>query len=146
MALTMPTHLLRGHEQPRAQLLYREFNAARDVVCERAFWEKGAAQRGALALESGRPVDEFDVWAFTISWEMDYFNLVDLLRQTGIPPLARTGLGRRMGWAAVAVAHCGRPRRDHEPGAGCALLRRHPHRRGRGSAAPVRGPLPHGPG
>ena len=27
---------------------------------------------------------EFDVWAFTISWEMDYFHVVDLLRQSGI--------------------------------------------------------------
>ncbi|MCB9162108.1 MAG: radical SAM protein [Caldilineaceae bacterium] len=96
VALTMPNTYYVGMSSLALQLLYREFNAVRDVVCERVFWEKGAAQRGAplLSLESGRPVDEFDVWAFTISWEMDYFNLVDLLRQAGIPPLAADRAGQ----------------------------------------------------
>ena len=31
---------------------------------------------------------EADVWAFTISYEMDYFNVVEMLRQAGVPPLA----------------------------------------------------------
>ena len=72
------------------QLLYRRFNAEEDVVCERIFWEKGAAQAGKplLSLESGAPAADFAVWAFTISWEMDYFNVVELLRQAKIPPLA----------------------------------------------------------
>ncbi|MEZ4580057.1 MAG: hypothetical protein R3A10_00125 [Caldilineaceae bacterium] len=89
-------------------------------------------------------MDEFDVWAFTISWEMDYFNLVDLLRQTGIRRWP-DWLGRRNGMGGRAVAHCGRLRDFMNPSR-LRLLRRHPHRRGRGSAAPVRGPLPHGPG
>ncbi|NJN83185.1 MAG: hypothetical protein HC802_13475 [Caldilineaceae bacterium] len=42
-----------------------------------------------LSLESKRPASDFAVWAFTISWEMDYFNVVELLRQAGIPPLAQ---------------------------------------------------------
>lgn len=90
VALTMPNTYYVGMSSLALQLLYRWFNAETDVVCERVFWEKGAAQRGLplLSLESARPLDEFDVWAFTISWEMDYFNLVDMLRQAGIPPLA----------------------------------------------------------
>ena len=41
-----------------------------------------------VTLESQTPVAEFDVWAFTISFEMDYFNVVTMLRQAGVPPLA----------------------------------------------------------
>ncbi len=40
------------------------------------------------ALESGSPLDYFPVIAFSLSYEMDYFNLVLLLRAAGIPPLA----------------------------------------------------------
>jgi radical SAM superfamily enzyme YgiQ (UPF0313 family) len=37
------------------------------------------------ALESGAPLDYFPVIAFSISYEMDYFNVVALLRSAGIP-------------------------------------------------------------
>lgn len=90
VALTMPNSYYVGMSSLALQLLYAMFNGEDDVVCERIFWEKGAAQAGRplLSLEGARPAAEFDVWAFTISWEMDYFNVVELLRQSGIPPLA----------------------------------------------------------
>jgi radical SAM superfamily enzyme YgiQ (UPF0313 family) len=90
VALTMPNTYFVGMSSLALQLLYRRFNADEDVVCERIFWEKGAAQAGKqlLSLENAMPAASFDVWAFTISWEMDYFNVVELLRQAGIPPLA----------------------------------------------------------
>jgi len=90
VALTMPNTYYVGMSSLALQLIYAAFNCEDDVVCERIFWEKGAAAAGLplRALESGRRADEFDVWAYTISWEMDYFNVVDLLRQAGIPPLA----------------------------------------------------------
>lgn len=90
IALTMPSTYYVGMSSLALQLLYARFNAEDDVVCERIFWEKGAAQAGkpALSLESSRPAADFAVWAFTISWEMDDFNVVDLLRQAGMPPLA----------------------------------------------------------
>jgi len=90
VALTMPNTYYVGMSSLALQLLYGMFNRDPDVVCERVFWEKGAAQSGAalLSLESERPAAEFDLWAFTVSWEMDYFNVVELLRQAGIPALA----------------------------------------------------------
>ncbi|MCB9152112.1 MAG: radical SAM protein [Caldilineaceae bacterium] len=90
VALTMPNTYYVGMSSLALQLLYSWFNREDDIVCERIFWEKGAAQAGAplLSLESARPAADFDLWAFTISWEMDYFNVVELLRQAGIPPLA----------------------------------------------------------
>ena len=38
------------------------------------------------------------VWAFTISYEMDYFNVIDMLRQAGVPPLAED---RDESWPAL---------------------------------------------
>jgi radical SAM superfamily enzyme YgiQ (UPF0313 family) len=90
VALTMPNSYFVGMSSLALQILYRVFNADDDVVCERIFWEKGAAQSRTplLSLESDSPPTDFDVWAFTISWEMDYFNVIELLRQAGIPPKA----------------------------------------------------------
>ncbi|RIK38523.1 MAG: hypothetical protein DCC55_20930, partial [Chloroflexi bacterium] len=90
VALTMPNTYYVGMSSLALQLLYRLFNAQPDFLCERIFWEKGAAQTGAplLSLENERPAADFDLWAFTISWEMDYFHVVELLRQARIPPLA----------------------------------------------------------
>ena len=92
VALAFPNTYYVGMSSLALQILYRRFNEHPDVVCERVFWEKGGGDgkgRGSLlSLESGRRVDEFAVWAFTISYEMDYFNVVDMLRQAGVPPLA----------------------------------------------------------
>lgn len=90
VALTFPNSYYVGMSSLAFQLLYHWLNAEPDVVCERIFWRKGAAANGEplLSQESGRRADTFDIWAFTISWEMDYFNVVEMLRQAGIPPLA----------------------------------------------------------
>ena len=94
VALTFPNSYYVGMSSLAFQLLYRWLNAEHDVVCERIFWQKGAAasEQPLLSLESGRTADSFDIWAFTISWEMDYFNVVEMLRQAGIPPLSRERL------------------------------------------------------
>jgi radical SAM superfamily enzyme YgiQ (UPF0313 family) len=79
--------------------LYRLFNDQPDVVCERAFSPhetyRSAPHHDApilsapiLSIESQRPLTDFPVIAFTISYEMDYFNAVQMLRGAGIPPLA----------------------------------------------------------
>jgi radical SAM superfamily enzyme YgiQ (UPF0313 family) len=71
--------------------VYRLFNDQPDVVCERAFWGYQSApadDEPVISLESQRPLTDFSVIAFTISYEMDYFNAVQLLRRAGIPPLA----------------------------------------------------------
>lgn len=94
------------------QALYGLLNQRADVVCERAFAEpprvggdagradwtgdeeyrlSGGKERiGPLpaTVESGRPLDEFAALAFTLSFELDYFNLPDLLERAAIPPLA----------------------------------------------------------
>jgi radical SAM superfamily enzyme YgiQ (UPF0313 family) len=71
--------------------VYRLFNDQPDVVCERAFFGYQSPPRDdetILSIESQRPLTDFPVIAFTISYEMDYFNAVQLLRRARIPPLA----------------------------------------------------------
>lgn len=68
--------------------IYRLFNDEPDVVCERAFYgirETLRPDEPALSLESQRPLIDFPVIAFTISYEMDYFNVIQVLRRAGIP-------------------------------------------------------------
>jgi radical SAM superfamily enzyme YgiQ (UPF0313 family) len=71
--------------------VYRLFNDQPDVVCERAFSGYQSPPRDdetILSIESQRPLTDFPVIAFTISYEMDYFNAVQLLRRAGVPLLA----------------------------------------------------------
>ena len=90
VALAFPNTYYVGMSSLALQIIYQTFNALPDVVCERVFWDKDGRQAGRslISLESQRDVDEFDVLAFTISYEMDYFNVVEMLLQAGIPPLA----------------------------------------------------------
>jgi radical SAM superfamily enzyme YgiQ (UPF0313 family) len=94
VALVYPNTYRVGMSSLGLQTLYRLLNAPADVVCERAFWQPhlataspAATQSGdpIVSLESQRPLSEFDVIAFSLSFEMDYPHLVQLLRQAGIP-------------------------------------------------------------
>jgi radical SAM superfamily enzyme YgiQ (UPF0313 family) len=58
------------------------------VQCERAFLPD-ADQRGSevVSLESGRRLRDFEILAFSISFETDYLHVVEILAGAGIPPL-----------------------------------------------------------
>ena len=73
------------------QTVYEIFDRHPGVVCERAFLPDEAdlagTRRGDLrSLESGRRVAEFDLIAFSISFETDYLNVISLLELAGIEP------------------------------------------------------------
>src|SRR5262245_16935919 len=77
------------------QTMYRLFNADDDVVCERFFLppkqelaELIASRAPLLTLESQTPVGDFDVIAFSVSFEWDYVNVLTLLRLAGVPRYA----------------------------------------------------------
>ncbi len=67
--------------------LYRWLNDRSDIVCERAFAWLGRRQREApvITLESQRPIQETTVFAFSVSFEMDYLHVIDILRRSGVP-------------------------------------------------------------
>lgn len=93
VALAYPNTYAVGMSSLALQILYRMLNARPDVVCERVFWDPDAiaAGRPLITQESGRPVEQFDVWAFTVSFEMDYFNLAAMLRQARVTPPGLAG-------------------------------------------------------
>lgn len=88
IALVYPNTYQVGMSSLGFQTIYGLLNAQADVVCERAFWENDTAKGPVLSLESQRPLDRFAVVAFSITFELDYFHVVSVLRDASIPPLA----------------------------------------------------------
>jgi len=112
IALCYPNSYAVGMCNLGFQSVYRLFNDQKEFVCERVFAEpvlvgNRSAGRGdwtgdeqyridsrlhalgePLSIESQRPLSDFTVVAFSLSFELDYFNVGDLLRRAGIAPLA----------------------------------------------------------
>jgi radical SAM superfamily enzyme YgiQ (UPF0313 family) len=92
VALAFPNTYWVGMSNLGFQTVYRLLNAQDDVVCERVFLppkqelaELVASRAPLLTLETQSPVGEFDVFAFSVSFEWDYVNVLTLLRLAGIP-------------------------------------------------------------
>jgi radical SAM superfamily enzyme YgiQ (UPF0313 family) len=92
VALAFPNTYWVGMSNLGFQTVYRLFNAQDDVVCERVFLppkqelaELIDSRAPLLTLESQTPVGEFDVLAFSVSFEWDYVNVLTLMRLAGIP-------------------------------------------------------------
>jgi radical SAM superfamily enzyme YgiQ (UPF0313 family) len=67
--------------------VYSIFNNNIRTVCERVFLDT-TEKNAPAAIESGRPLTDFAVLAFSISYELDYFNVISILKAAGIPLLA----------------------------------------------------------
>jgi radical SAM superfamily enzyme YgiQ (UPF0313 family) len=95
VALAFPNSYFVGMSNLGLQTVYRLFNADERVVCERVFLParqelaRLATRREPLVtLESQTPVRDFDVFAFSVSFEWDYTNVVTMLRLAGLEPRA----------------------------------------------------------
>jgi radical SAM superfamily enzyme YgiQ (UPF0313 family) len=95
VALAFPNTYWVGMSNLGFQTVYRLFNDQPDIVCERFFLPPkqelaamAAARSPLLTLESQTPVGEFDVVAFSVSFEWDYVNVLTLLKLAGIPRYA----------------------------------------------------------
>ena len=74
------------------KILYHTMNSLDYVWCERVFapWsdmfeEMKKAEMPLYALESGDPLDQFDVIAFSVGYEMAYTTVLDMLDMAGLP-------------------------------------------------------------
>jgi len=92
VALAHPNTYHVGMSNLGLQAAYRVWNEEPDFLCERFFLPTAAQQVAyvrsrtpLLTVESQRPVDEFDVVAFSISFELDYVWLVRMLRMAHLP-------------------------------------------------------------
>jgi len=57
------------------------------IHCERFFFHPSFQK--FYSFDHMRPLDEFSIWAFAISFEMDYLNVIHLLNKKGIPLLSK---------------------------------------------------------
>jgi len=87
VALAYPNSYHVGMSNLGFQSAYRLFNKIEHVVCERFFLpENGYGTTGRITtIESGSPVSEFDIIAFSVSFENDYPNILTLLEKAGLP-------------------------------------------------------------
>ena len=71
------------------QTVYAQLNHIDHVVCERAFLpEAQRANKTLVSIESGRAIRDFDIIAFSVSFENDYANILKILSYGGIPWLS----------------------------------------------------------
>ncbi|MBF0487345.1 MAG: radical SAM protein [Nitrospirae bacterium] len=89
VCLIYPNTYRTGMSSLGFRLVYGMLNAREDVVCERAFLPESGGQERIYTLESQKMPSEFDIIAFSISYENDFPNVVKILRASGIPPYAR---------------------------------------------------------
>lgn len=92
IALAFPNSYRLGMSNLGYQIVYRLFNRRDDAVCERTFLpepleeiEYRKSRTPLFSWESQRAIAEFDVVAFSCSFEMDYLNVLKLLELSGLP-------------------------------------------------------------
>ncbi|HAZ31489.1 MAG TPA: radical SAM protein [Dehalococcoidia bacterium] len=84
IALVYPNSYSSGMSNLGFQTIYGFLNQYDRVVCERAFYDGCES----VSLESQRPLTDFDILAFSFSYELDYFSAAHLLKSSGIPVFA----------------------------------------------------------
>ncbi len=92
VALCYPNVYSIGMANLGLHTVYELFNNIPEVACERAFLPDEDEMREyertgtpLLSLETQTPIKDFDVIAFSISFETDYLNMARMLHLSGIP-------------------------------------------------------------
>jgi radical SAM superfamily enzyme YgiQ (UPF0313 family) len=95
IALVYPNTYAVGMSNLGFQTIYWHLNQRPDVVCERVFLadhedqsERKRTDAVPLSLESGRPLTDFHIVGFSVTYEGDYLNVLRLLGEAGIPARA----------------------------------------------------------
>jgi len=104
VAIVYPNRYAAGMSNLGFLLIHAGINGRPDALCERVFLSGTGGQRpvapprgrgtvhGGIpgegaTLESGRPLSDFDVVAFSLSYENDLLNVPGILSAGGVPPL-----------------------------------------------------------
>ncbi len=95
MALVYPNTYHVGMSNLGLHIIYEQANSRGDTACERLFLpdkktldEYIRTNTPLMTLENQRPLYEFPLIAFAVSFEMDYFNLLTILTTGKVPLLA----------------------------------------------------------
>jgi radical SAM superfamily enzyme YgiQ (UPF0313 family) len=96
VALVYPNTYAVGMSNLGFQTIYAHLNALPHVVCERVFFpdpedveEYARTGTAPFSLESQRPLTDFDLIGFSVTYEGDYINVARLLRMADLPVRAR---------------------------------------------------------
>jgi len=87
IALVYPNSYYLGMSNLGVHAVYSLLNSYDNIAGERVFLETDKKGDPALPLsiESQRPLSDFAAVVFSISYELDYFNVVSILKASGIP-------------------------------------------------------------
>lgn len=61
------------------QIIYDYLNAREDIYCERVIYPQ------CKSIETRSDLKDFDIVSFTLQYENDYFNMIDMLKRSNIP-------------------------------------------------------------
>lgn len=81
--IVFPNSYYLGMSSLGFQVICYEINQHPAISCERAFFQESNAL--PKSLETQRPLSDFHIIGFSISFELDYFNILKILLDTGIP-------------------------------------------------------------
>ena len=87
IALVYPNRYQVGMSNLGFQTVYQMLNNIEYVVCERSFLpdDGGRLQQQITSIESGKPISDFDIIAFSVSFENDFPNILAILARAGLP-------------------------------------------------------------
>jgi len=90
VALVYPNLYHVGMSNLGFQSVYGLINTFDDIVCERVFLreEENRTKEPPRSIESDRKLTDFDIVAFSTSFENDYLNLITILAEAGVPLLS----------------------------------------------------------
>jgi radical SAM superfamily enzyme YgiQ (UPF0313 family) len=96
VCVAFPNTYYVGMSNLALHLIYQTLNSRSDVVCERVFLDEHGPP---LSVESGRPLEAFEIVFFTLSFEMDYPNIPRMLAGGAV----QTEAAKRVGDAPLIV-------------------------------------------
>lgn len=90
VALVYPNVYHIGMSNLGFQTVYDLLNTIEHVVCERAFLpdDNETTSQRIFSIESGNPLSDFDIIAFSVSFENDYPNILTIIERSGLPLLS----------------------------------------------------------
>lgn len=95
VALAYPNTYHVGMSNLGFHIIYQQMNLRQDTACERFFLPEPSYMREyirtntpLLSIETQRPLNEFPLIGFAVSFEMDYFHVLDIMTLGKVPLLA----------------------------------------------------------
>ena len=92
VAIVYPNTYFVGMSNLGLHIIYEEINLRNDSVCERIFLPEkkeleayDKTKTPLMSVETHRPMHQFDVVAFDVTFEMDYFHIPLMLRHGRVP-------------------------------------------------------------